>query len=224
MDTVLSPESHDSGVVFESQYSRPQRGGMPLPPPPPPHVEEMPRLPPGWEKHEGSSDHLQLMQPNLPSTFSRSIRLFLLLARRLGHNSEGTPGKQLSLSTIFYVVLSRTSDTFANIAQYDLPSLKWIHNTFTQKTPLGRIWLWVALNVSQPNWDWNSRIPFMKVWSVHRLQRAVTPPKSPSPPPPPVYVKHTVVSPYLPCFFIPSFVKSIIPPSYKFISSDSRRI
>ncbi|PAV83587.1 hypothetical protein WR25_26327 [Diploscapter pachys] len=55
VDTVLSPESHDSGVVFESQYSRPQRGGMPLPPPPPPHVEEMPRLPPGWEKHEDPS-------------------------------------------------------------------------------------------------------------------------------------------------------------------------
>ncbi|CAD5222379.1 unnamed protein product [Bursaphelenchus xylophilus] len=44
-ETVLSPDSHDSGVHFierESQYSRPVK-------------EEMRRLPAGWEKHEDPS-------------------------------------------------------------------------------------------------------------------------------------------------------------------------
>ncbi|CAB3401464.1 unnamed protein product [Caenorhabditis bovis] len=51
VDTVLSPESHDSGIVYENQYSRPHR--VPLPPPPPPMLDEEPRdLPPGWEKHQ----------------------------------------------------------------------------------------------------------------------------------------------------------------------------
>ncbi|CAI4232121.1 unnamed protein product [Auanema sp. JU1783] len=50
VDTVLSPESGDSGIVFESQYSRPQRT-HPLPPPPLP-LEEDKDLPPGWEKHQ----------------------------------------------------------------------------------------------------------------------------------------------------------------------------
>ncbi|CAD6188554.1 unnamed protein product [Caenorhabditis auriculariae] len=49
IDTVLSPDSHDSG--FENQYSRPQRI-HPLPPPPPPLEEEARDLPPGWEKHQ----------------------------------------------------------------------------------------------------------------------------------------------------------------------------
>ncbi|XGW17255.1 hypothetical protein V3C99_002117 [Haemonchus contortus] len=51
VETVLSPESHDSGVVFENQYSRPQRVN-----PPPPAIEEEPKqLPPGWEKHQDPS-------------------------------------------------------------------------------------------------------------------------------------------------------------------------
>ncbi|CAD5217773.1 unnamed protein product [Bursaphelenchus okinawaensis] len=40
-ETVLSPDSHDSGVEHESQYSRP--------------VKEERRLPAGWEKHEDPS-------------------------------------------------------------------------------------------------------------------------------------------------------------------------
>jgi len=40
--TVLSPDSHDSGIQFESQYSRP-------------HKEEVRQLPAGWEKHEDPS-------------------------------------------------------------------------------------------------------------------------------------------------------------------------
>ncbi|CAI2347431.1 unnamed protein product [Caenorhabditis sp. 36 PRJEB53466] len=51
MDTVLSPESHDSGIMFENQYRRPHRG-HPLPPPPPIMEEEPKELPPGWEKHQ----------------------------------------------------------------------------------------------------------------------------------------------------------------------------
>jgi hypothetical protein len=39
---VLSPDSHDSGVHFESQYSRP-------------HKEEVHHLPAGWERHEDPS-------------------------------------------------------------------------------------------------------------------------------------------------------------------------
>ncbi|CAI5445356.1 unnamed protein product [Caenorhabditis angaria] len=51
IDTVLSPESHDSGM-YENQYSRPQRT-HPLPPPPMPPLEDDDRdLPPGWEKHQ----------------------------------------------------------------------------------------------------------------------------------------------------------------------------
>ncbi|ULU01603.1 hypothetical protein L5515_004574 [Caenorhabditis briggsae] len=51
LDTVLSPETDDSGVMFENQYRRPVR--HPLPPPPPPIMEEEPKdLPPGWEKHQ----------------------------------------------------------------------------------------------------------------------------------------------------------------------------
>ncbi|VDM68235.1 unnamed protein product [Strongylus vulgaris] len=58
VETVLSPESHDSGVAFENQYSKPLRvtppAPPPAPPPPPPVIEEEHRpLPPGWEKHQG---------------------------------------------------------------------------------------------------------------------------------------------------------------------------
>lgn len=38
---VLSPDSHDSGVNFESQYSKPVK-------------EEIRQLPSGWERHEGT--------------------------------------------------------------------------------------------------------------------------------------------------------------------------
>ncbi|KAL6728460.1 hypothetical protein Aduo_010232 [Ancylostoma duodenale] len=61
IETVLSPESHDSGVAFENQYSRPLRVTPPAPPPappppPPPVIEEEHRpLPPGWEKHQDPS-------------------------------------------------------------------------------------------------------------------------------------------------------------------------
>ena len=51
LDTVLSPETDDSGVMFENQYRRPVR--HPLPPPPPIMEEEPKDLPPGWEKHQG---------------------------------------------------------------------------------------------------------------------------------------------------------------------------
>lgn len=50
LDTVLSPETDDSGVMFENQYRRPVR--HPLPPPPPIMEEEPKDLPPGWEKHQ----------------------------------------------------------------------------------------------------------------------------------------------------------------------------
>lgn len=43
-DSVLSPDSHDSGINIESQYSRPMRVEDCLP---------MKSLPPGWERHEG---------------------------------------------------------------------------------------------------------------------------------------------------------------------------
>lgn len=55
IETVLSPHSHDSGVISESQYSRP----IPLPPRslPTPVIErdDSPHrpLPNGWEKHQG---------------------------------------------------------------------------------------------------------------------------------------------------------------------------
>ncbi|KAK6056363.1 WW domain protein [Cooperia oncophora] len=51
VETVLSPESHDSGVVFENQYSKPLR----VNPPPPVNEEEPKQLPPGWEKHQDPS-------------------------------------------------------------------------------------------------------------------------------------------------------------------------
>ncbi|KAK5984225.1 hypothetical protein GCK32_006664, partial [Trichostrongylus colubriformis] len=48
VETMLSPESHDSGVVFENHYSKPLRVTAP--------VEEEPKqLPPGWEKHQDPS-------------------------------------------------------------------------------------------------------------------------------------------------------------------------
>uniref|UniRef100_A0A1I7UHQ6 PID domain-containing protein n=1 Tax=Caenorhabditis tropicalis TaxID=1561998 RepID=A0A1I7UHQ6_9PELO len=50
LDTVLSPETDDSGVMFENQYRRPVR--HPLPPPPPIMEEEPKDLPAGWEKHQ----------------------------------------------------------------------------------------------------------------------------------------------------------------------------
>ncbi len=37
---VISPHSNDSGINFESQYSKPVK-------------EEVRQLPSGWEKHEG---------------------------------------------------------------------------------------------------------------------------------------------------------------------------
>uniref|UniRef100_A0AC35FHA2 Uncharacterized protein n=1 Tax=Panagrolaimus sp. PS1159 TaxID=55785 RepID=A0AC35FHA2_9BILA len=40
---ILSPDSHDSGINFESQYSKPQK------------IEEFRQLPAGWEKHEDPS-------------------------------------------------------------------------------------------------------------------------------------------------------------------------
>uniref|UniRef100_A0AC34GL86 WW domain-containing protein n=1 Tax=Panagrolaimus sp. ES5 TaxID=591445 RepID=A0AC34GL86_9BILA len=40
---ILSPDSHDSGINFESQYSKPQK------------IEEFKQLPAGWEKHEDPS-------------------------------------------------------------------------------------------------------------------------------------------------------------------------
>ena len=40
---ILSPDSHDSGINFESQYSKPKK------------VEEVQKLPAGWEKHEDPS-------------------------------------------------------------------------------------------------------------------------------------------------------------------------
>uniref|UniRef100_A0A7E4VDR7 PID domain-containing protein n=1 Tax=Panagrellus redivivus TaxID=6233 RepID=A0A7E4VDR7_PANRE len=40
---ILSPDSHDSGINFESQYSKPQK------------TEEVKQLPAGWEKHEDPS-------------------------------------------------------------------------------------------------------------------------------------------------------------------------
>uniref|UniRef100_A0AC34QHS4 Uncharacterized protein n=1 Tax=Panagrolaimus sp. JU765 TaxID=591449 RepID=A0AC34QHS4_9BILA len=40
---ILSPDSHDSGINFESQYSKPRK------------VEEVKQLPAGWEKHEDPS-------------------------------------------------------------------------------------------------------------------------------------------------------------------------
>lgn len=54
-ETVLSPDSHDSGIHIESQYSRPIK------------VDESqsllmnPPLPPGWEKHEGIYINLELI-------------------------------------------------------------------------------------------------------------------------------------------------------------------
>ncbi|VDO61565.1 unnamed protein product [Heligmosomoides polygyrus] len=55
LETVLSPESHDSGVVFENQYSKPLRVNPP-PTLPPPSIDEEPKhLPPGWEKHQDPS-------------------------------------------------------------------------------------------------------------------------------------------------------------------------
>ncbi|KAJ1374349.1 Protein Fe65 [Parelaphostrongylus tenuis] len=51
IETVLSPESHDSGVAMEHQYSKPLRVN-----PPTSHVEdEHKQLPPGWEKHQDPS-------------------------------------------------------------------------------------------------------------------------------------------------------------------------
>ncbi|KAE9555859.1 hypothetical protein FO519_000944 [Halicephalobus sp. NKZ332] len=40
---ILSPDSHDSGINFESQYSKPKK------------AEEVQKLPAGWEKHEDPS-------------------------------------------------------------------------------------------------------------------------------------------------------------------------
>ncbi|VDL76803.1 unnamed protein product [Nippostrongylus brasiliensis] len=55
VETVLSPESHDSGIVFENQYSRPLRVNPPPTMIPPPVEEEAKQLPPGWEKHQDPS-------------------------------------------------------------------------------------------------------------------------------------------------------------------------
>uniref|UniRef100_A0A1I7XKH9 WW domain-containing protein n=1 Tax=Heterorhabditis bacteriophora TaxID=37862 RepID=A0A1I7XKH9_HETBA len=53
VETIFTPESHDSGVAFENQYSRPLRHVQPLP-----VIErddEVKPLPPGWEKHQDPS-------------------------------------------------------------------------------------------------------------------------------------------------------------------------
>ncbi|ETN82409.1 phosphotyrosine interaction domain protein [Necator americanus] len=73
VETVLSPESHDSGVAFENQYSRPLRVTPPAPPPPPPQIieEEHRPLPPGWEKHQGEQlGFFPFFKKDHPSGFS----------------------------------------------------------------------------------------------------------------------------------------------------------
>ncbi|VDM64436.1 unnamed protein product [Angiostrongylus costaricensis] len=53
VETVLSPESHDSGVALENQYSKPLRVNPPTSVSPPHVDDELTQLPPGWEKHQG---------------------------------------------------------------------------------------------------------------------------------------------------------------------------
>lgn len=55
VETVLSPESHDSGVAFENQYSKPLRVNPPTSVSPPHVNDKVAQLPPGWEKHQDPS-------------------------------------------------------------------------------------------------------------------------------------------------------------------------
>ncbi|KJH48722.1 phosphotyrosine interaction domain protein [Dictyocaulus viviparus] len=55
IETILSPESHDSGVAFENQYSKPIRVNPPATSSPQPVEDDVKQLPPGWEKHQDPS-------------------------------------------------------------------------------------------------------------------------------------------------------------------------